>query len=473
MDSSNLGIVTIVGITGDLAKRKLLPALYHLEKDSLLPQDFYIIGTTRSDLKSEVYRRELRKLLKINSPVGERFLNRISVIQADLSQDSGLKNLNQRLQAIEAESGLCLPRLFYLAVPPSAYEDVVASLGSKKVHVCKEGETGQLLIEKPFGTDYKSAQSLARVLTKHFEEKNIYRIDHYLAKETVQNILLFRFRNPLVHDIWNSKFIQHIQISSLESIGIEARSVFYEQTGALRDVVQSHLLQLLALTTMQAPASLDTVDVRAERLKLLKAIKPVSRAVRGQYQGYQEDAKNPKSFVETFAAVEIEIDNPRWRGVPIYLRTGKSMARKLTEITLVYSDPSIENRPDNLLTFSIQPNEGIALNLQAKKPGLSNETQEIVMDYSYDRANNSIKHDAYEKLLLDAMAGDQKLFPSTDEVLESWRIVDDVVKVWSKDGRGLETYRSGAWSTNRSRELLELNGHTWRSKDFDVCSEDG
>lgn len=462
-------ILMIVGITGDLAKRKLLTALFHLEKDTLLPEKFYIVGSTRQDKTSEQYRDELKKEWQIHTPIGERFLKRIHIVKADLTKDEGLDSLNDRLDAIEDESGMCLQRLFYLAVPPTAYENVVASLGSGKVHECSGGKKGSLLIEKPFGQNLETAKSLSAVINRYFAEENVFRIDHYLAKETVQNLLSFRFRNPLVHDIWNSKFINHIQISALEELSVEKRASFYEQTGALRDLVQSHLLQLLALTTMKSPASMSSEDVRAERLKLLKAVKPAAIAARGQYKGYTTDVGNADSFVETFAAVQIEIDNGRWRGVPIYIRTGKSMAQKRTEISLIYNDPSIENCPDNLLTFRIQPNEGIALNLQAKKPGLANETQDIVMDYCYARSNDDITHDAYEKLLMDAIAGDQRLFPSTEEVLESWRVVDDIVEKWTDNGEGLEMYEPGAWSTDGSRAILAENNHQWLAQEAEVC----
>jgi glucose-6-phosphate 1-dehydrogenase len=329
-----------------------------------------------------------------------------------------------------------------------------------------------VLIEKPFGHDVTSAQQLIDLLGQYFDESQLYRIDHYLAKDTVQNILHFRFHNPLVRDIWKSAYIDHVQITAAESIGIEGRVNFYEQTGAVRDFIQSHMLQLVALTAMEDPQDLSAQSVRRAREQILRNLRPInltgSEAVRGQYLSYREEVGKPGSVIETFAAIKVIVDTDRWHDTPIYVRTGKQLAAKLTEINLVYSDEPKEHTT-NILTVRIQPNEGIAVKLIAKKPGLTHETEEILMDYCYALDARRIRHEAYEKLLLDAMNGDQTLFPSATEIMTNWRYVEPLLAQWHAADEGLFHYKSDSWGPPASDGLLADEHIGWINDERGIC----
>lgn len=469
-------LLTIVGISGDLAQRYLLPALYHLEQDHLLPDKLKIVAVSRGQLHIEWLRTNLVEFIKscgdtCDDSSLDSFFDRVELVTADTSQPEGLGNLDDVLKRLEGEAGVCLKRLFYLAIPPAALPLVIDSLGQAKIMDCSHDKPGCVLIEKPFGRDLASAEALSKQLTGYFEESQIYRIDHFLAKETAQNIMYFRTHNPLVRDIWDSKYIDHIQITMAEDIDIEGRVDFYEQTGALRDVLQNHVMQLLALTTMEEPGELKTEAVRSARAKVLASLKPADprSAVRGQYEGYTSENNRAKSTVETFVAVTAQIDNERWRGVPIYLRHGKALEKKLTDITLVFMEKDKEAH-HNLLTIRLQPNEGIAMQLVAKKPGISNQSQDIIMDYCYDERAEGIKHDAYEKLLIDAFNGEPMLFPTTEEIMACWRFVQPLLDEWGKGGDGLEIYAKDSWGPAAADKLLEAEEvGVWIAQDNNVC----
>ncbi len=464
-----------------MSRRKLLPSLYHLEQDNLLPDNFQIVGTTRKNVNKEQFFEDIEQsIIESDSvcevPVLKRLLSKLTIETIDMGDSEHYGSLARLLKQKEEEAGVCSVHLFYLAIPPKVLPRVVDLIGHAQVHKCSHGKPGRILIEKPFGRDLKSANELSEIISSHFDEEQIYRIDHYLAKETTQNILHFRFNNPIVRDIWNSDYVDSIQITAAESIGIEGRVGFYEETGALRDMVQSHLLQLLALTTMERPKELNAQEVRVKREEVLKNLKPISLeeidelVVRGQYEGYREEVNNNKSNVETFVALKATINNDRWRDVPIYLRTGKNLKHKATEITLVYKNNETGSEDDiNLLTMRIQPNEGIALRLRAKKPGLENERQNIVMDYCYVRADDKIKHSAYEKLLVDAMRGDQMLFPTTEEVVNNWKYLDPVLKHWQSSDKAPFEYAANSWGPEAAMNMLADEHDAWMQQDNNIC----
>lgn len=448
--------LVIFGITGDLAHRKLLPALYYLSAQGLLPEQLHIIGITRRgitipDLLERVKSAVEETGKKVDHAGLTRLGERIEIIKMDLLQPDEYVRLNNRLNAIEDDAGMCLNRLFYLAIPAQNFEPVIDNLGKGKLNkACKHGSGARLLIEKPFGYDLASAKELINSLSKHFSEEQIYRIDHYLAKETAQNILTFRFQNPIFKRIWDNRSIKGITITAAESIDIEGRVAFYEQTGALRDLIQSHLLQLLALTTMDEPSSLTANAIHRRKLALLQDVMPIApnkvstQTVRGQYEGYREEVNNPQSNTETFAAIKLKIDSERWRGVPILLQTGKALTKKVVEITLLISTTDHLTK-ENVLTIRIQPDEGISLRLFAKKPGFTEEVEPVEMDFDYDVsfAGLPAQPDAYERVLMDAFRGDKTLFATSDEVLASWRILENVIHEWEKDDEGLHIYKRG------------------------------
>lgn len=462
-------ILVVVGVTGDLSHRKLLPSLYNLENDNLLPKDFRILGTTRRGIRKSDLMRGVKKYIinsgqKVNQKKLDKLFSRLKVSKINLTKAESYHELAKILDEMEHSMNVCTGRLFYLAVPSEAMPKVADLIGHKEVHKCHHGEAGRILIEKPFGRDLKSAQVLSDILDSHFSEEQIYRIDHYLAKETTQNIIHFRFSNPLVEDLWNSHFIDHIQITATESIGIEGRANFYDNTGALRDMVQSHMLQLLALTTMNKPYNLDVENVRREREKVLSLLrifrgdKISSSVLRGQYSNYKRET-GLNSRAETYVALKVEVNNQQWRGVPIYIRTGKGLTEKRTEISLVYKGDKPEDI--NVLTIRIQPNEGISLKLRAKKPGLQADIRDIVMDYGYGKGSDRIRHTAYEKLIVDAMRGDQMLFPSTFEVINSWKFIDPILKYWLKSKNNPEIYPFGSQGPKSADKLIASTDDEW------------
>ncbi len=483
LESLKPTILVIFGINGDLSRRKLLPAIYQLVKQDLLPETFCIVGVTRNEMSNKELLEGMQQTMaesgkKCDPHMLQKLSDMIEMVAMDLLDPAQYAQLRERLNGIENDRGVCMNRLFYLAIPAQIFEPVVAQLGKNDLSKSCQHGTGasRLLVEKPFGYDLASAHELLNVLGEHYSEEQIYRIDHYLAKETAQNILNFRFQNPIFARNWDNKSIKHIMITAAESIGIEGRVAFYEQTGALRDLIQSHLLQLLALVTMEKPKTLTSADVHHQKLELLKSITPIApnmveaNAVRGQYDTYRAEVENADSLSETYAAIRLEIDNPRWEGVPILLRTGKALAEKVVDIAVVFSDED-DLTQENVLTIRIQPNEGIALQLLVKKPGFTNEVEPVQMDFCYRNSfsGQSAHPDAYERVIIDAFRGDKTLFATSFEVIASWEIIESVIHEWAKNDTGLEIYKTGSWGPKAADTLAEKAGMAWVMPDMQVC----
>ncbi len=426
-------ILVIVGISGDLAHRKLLPALAQMARAGALPEQFRVVGISRQALEPAAVIGAHTELAPL-----------VEVFQMNLAEAQEYQHLAERLAAIEAEFGAPTQRLFYLSVPPQVSQPIVEQLGAAGL----AGNGAKLLLEKPFGTDLTSAQDFIAHTQRYFAEDQIYRIDHYLAKEMAQNLLIFRGSNALFQHTWHRDFIERIEILASETIGIEGRAAFYEQTGAMRDLVQSHLLQLAALTLMEVPPASDWSLVHQARLAALEALRPPrpdefgTRVQRGQYRGYRAEVNNPGSVTETFLSLTLSSVDPRWSGVPITLTTGKALDRKATEIRLYYrqnGDPNAANQ----LILRIQPHEGIELCLWAKRPGYDRQLQRVPLDFTYSHHFDGLP-EAYERVLMDAIRSDRSLFASSDEVLASWRILAPLQHAWSLSDEDLRFYEPGS-----------------------------
>ena len=455
--------LVIFGITGDLAQRKLLPALYHLAAFGMLPDTFRVIGVTRQQTTTAHILSRIQEFVPNAQPEIIAWLSeRIEVFQMDLLNTNDYLRLHEHLDGLETVTRTCMHRLFYLAIPAQTYAPIIEQLGKGGLNAsCQHGSgESRVLIEKPFGYNQSSAQDLITLLTSVFSEEQTYRIDHYVAKETAQNIMTFRAQNALFRSIWNNNHVTKIEVTASEKIDIEGRAAFYEQTGALRDLIQSHLLQLLALVTMEDVDSQDATILHHNKLTALQAIVPIApnnvavQAVRGQYQGYRDEVANPRSITETFAAIRVTMDNDRWRGVPILLKTGKALREKTIEIALTISD-HIDASHDSVLTLSIQPNEGVSLALRAKKPGFAHTMQPVEMDFRYKHSFGETHRqpDAYERVIADALRGDRLLFTTGEEVMASWRIVQHVIEEWAKNDTGLHSYPKGSDGPDALRSL--------------------
>ena len=446
-------IIVIFGITGDLAQRKLLPALYHLVKDGLLHEKTLIVGTSRRQISVDEALNKMKLCVLddegICDPGAVHKLSRMfSAYTFDATADGDYQKLLDHLNALEDQHGVCMNRLYYLSIPPQIFLPIVRRLGEQKLNLsCQHGVAAtRLLVEKPFGYDLASAKELIEETGKHFKESQIFRIDHYLAKETAQNILTFRFENPLFQSVWGSKFIKSIDIVANEQIDIEGRASFYDHVGALRDLIQSHLLQLMALVTMDRPENMSSASIHRAKLALLESVEPVpadkiaERAARAQYEGYRDEVENAHSTTETFGALKIFISSERWQNTPITLQTGKALDKKETTITLTFGGGN--SKQTNQLTFNIQPDEGIGIKLLVKKPGFEHTLDTVAMDFSYQRTYNKNGHpDAYERVLVDAVRGDHTLFATSDEILATWRIVEPVLRAWENSSSDLKTYK--------------------------------
>jgi glucose-6-phosphate 1-dehydrogenase len=490
-------IVVIFGASGDLTKRKLLPALYHLEQAGNLPENFAVVGVARRPLEQS-FAADMKEGIESGGGVdaGEEkldaFVGRISYHAMNFDDDSGYEGLKALLASVDEKFGTQGNRLFYLATAPDYFSDIIKYLGEHGMNQPPAREDGRqswvrVIVEKPFGHDLESAKALNDEVNKVFHEEQIFRIDHYLGKETVQNILVFRFANGIFENVWNRNYIDHIEITAAESIGIEGRGPFYEKAGALRDVIQNHVMQLLSFVAMEPPISFEAASVRAEKLKVFRAIKPIHFAdtVRGQYgpgvvdgkpvTGYrEEDRVHPRSQTETYAALRIEIENWRWAGVPIYIRAGKRMATRVTEITIQFKQPPLLLFKDahgtggagiksNIISMRIQPDEGIALRFEAKIPGPSMNIAPVDMDFCYSKAFGVSSANGYERLLLDAMLGDGTLFAHRDEVEATWALLTPVLQNWAKNPiKDFPNYAAGTWGPSTGDALMELDGRKWR-----------
>ena len=490
--------IIIFGASGDLTSRKLIPALYHLCKEKQMPPDFRIIGFARREKSDDSWRGELRAGLEefsrtkpIDEQVWKDFSQHIFYCRGDFTEAEAFKALAVRLDSF-GSAPLKENLLFYLATSPSQFGEVVEQLHTAGLLKKSEGNGGagwqRIVVEKPFGHDLDSAHQLNRELTRYAGESQVFRIDHYLGKETVQNILMFRFSNSIFERLWNRESIDHIQVTVSEALGVGQRGGYYEEAGALRDMVQNHLLQVLSLISMEPPVSLDAESIRDEKVKLLKSIRPMTpedvqrQIVRGQYfagkvdgelrPGYRQEPKvKPDSNVETYVALKLFIDNWRWSGVPFYLRTGKALPLSASEVRVQFRPtPHVlfaaecgQNLDSNSLALRLQPDEGISLRFNGKVPGSSLEVRPVRMHFSYDAEFGAYTPEAYERLLLEATAGDATLFIRRDEVETAWQIVDSIRKSW--DGKPLtnrEFYSAGTWGPVAADDLLAQTGHSWR-----------
>jgi glucose-6-phosphate 1-dehydrogenase len=487
-------ILVLFGATGDLAHRKVVPALYQLWRTNLLPHEFVLVASGRRPYEDAAFRAELRKSLdqfsrvKPEEPIVSEFLDRLVYHQGDYDDDRTFDTLTTRLDHIDADQGTRGNRLYYLATQPSVFAEIIAQLGRCGLdHEHHDAGWRRVIVEKPFGRDLESAIRLNREVGKVFRESQVYRIDHYLGKETVRNILVFRFGNGIFEPIWNRRYVDHVQITVAESIGIENRGAFFEETGTSRDFLQNHLMQLLALVAMEPPASFDADALRDEKVKVVRAIAPMTpdevarNVVRGQYGpgwvaakpvgGYREEHDvDPQSETETFVAARFPIDDWRWSGVPFYLRAGKRLPKRATEIAIqfhqvphrLFKEAAVDPEP-NLLAMRIQPDEGILLRFSSKVPGLGLDVRAVNMDFTYGSAFSVDSPDAYETLILDSLLGDASLFTRADEVEEAWGIVTPILDAWvDAPPPDFPNYEAGTWGPPEADALLERDGRRWR-----------
>ena len=489
--------VVIFGATGDLTHRKLVPALYNLALDGELPPDVRIVGFARREKSDEVFRDGLEEINKQVSRSGhdevlwKEFRGTIQYHQSEFQDDEGYRRLAERLDAIDQERGGKGNRLFYIASAPEFFDDILEHLKRAGLNESAEGCWSRVIVEKPFGTDLATAQHLNQVVNATFEEKDTYRIDHYLGKETAQNLMVLRFANAIFEPLWNSRYIEQVQITCSEHLGMEGgRGAYYDKSGAMRDMVQNHLLQLLSLVAMEPPTDLGADGVRDEKVKVFKSLRPwntpelvAENVVRGQYvegfingnsvPGYcEEDRVNPESKTEAYVALRVMVDTWRWSGVPFYVRMGKRLPKKATEISIHFKEaPNVlfnATRGDqpggNVLVMRIQPDEGISLRMISKLPGSSLRMEPVKMDFHYATSFGKSSPEAYERLLLDAMAGDATLFARRDEVEEAWRFVDHIEEAWheSEHPIAMAEYTAGSWGPKEAEALLERDGNSWR-----------
>ncbi|HEX2855264.1 MAG TPA: glucose-6-phosphate dehydrogenase [Opitutaceae bacterium] len=488
-------VVVIFGASGDLTARKLIPAVYNLSFDNLLPADFFLVGYGRKAIPDEEFRTMAGDAIKefsrreLKSEVWNRVAGHTSYVAGGYDDKAAFEKLAAHIDAIEKKLGRAVQRLFYISTPPSVFAPILLNLGASGLAAkhLDQPQHSKVIIEKPFGKDLESARALNETIRSVFEEHQVYRIDHYLGKETVQDLLVQRFANSIFEPLWNRNFIDSVQITVAEEVGVGTRGGYYEQSGCLRDMIQNHTMQLLALTAMEPPGSLDGESIRDEKVKLLNAIQPLTLGpggdtARAQYaagmmagkpvKGYlEEEGINPQSNTETYAALRLSINNWRWQGVPFYLRSGKRMARRVSEIAIAFKRPpgtlfAEGGRFDlaaNTLSFQIQPDEGLSLILNTKVPGLETRTQPVKMSFRYATTFGSNTPEAYERLVLDAMIGDGTLFIRGDEALASWKLCTPVLEAWAKAGRdGMDTYPAGSWGPPGGDALLAKNNHTWR-----------
>ncbi|OGE09890.1 glucose-6-phosphate dehydrogenase [Candidatus Curtissbacteria bacterium RIFCSPLOWO2_01_FULL_42_26] len=474
----------IFGATGDLAGKKIFPSFFQLYKQQLLPENFKIIAAARSTISTADFTTNLKERVMVKDyKAWDEFAKVITYIPSDVAENLDLEKITETLNEHEKQIGVCTQRIFYMAISPYIYEKAFSNLGTHKMHLgCQiHKNPAKIVIEKPFGHDLKSALKLNSILEKYFTEEQIYRIDHYLGKETVQNIFAFRFGNELFEPVWNRDFVDHVQITLAEPSGIGKRGEYYDKAGALRDIVQNHLLQLVSLVTMDTPQRFEQKAIRAKKQEIIKNIKKLtpgeitSCTVRGQYEGYQQEEKvDATSQTETFAAAKLYIENERWAGVPFYLRTGKKLAGQVTSIIFAFKEKGhkvFENfwekpMPNHVL-LQIQPNEGIGIRLVAKKPGLSTSLEPVDMEFCYKTSFDVAQPDAYERLLIDIIVGDQTLF--LGQVEESWKIIDPIEEVWTTGKPKLHPYKIGSWGPKAAEDLLKRDGRQWLTPLLTIC----
>ncbi len=489
-------VIVIFGASGDLTARKLIPAVYNLASDNLLPAEFFLVGYGRKPIPDEEFRGLAAKAIRdfsrreLQPEIWDRVAANTSYVAGAYEDKAAFDRLAAHIAAIETQVGREMQALFYISTPPSVFEPILQNLGASGLAGKYLGQNhhAKVVIEKPFGRDLDSARHLNGTIRSVFEERQVYRIDHYLGKETVQDLLVQRFANAIFEPLWNRNFIDSVQITVAEDVGVGTRGGYYEQSGCLRDMIQNHTMQLLALTAMEPPVSLDAEAVRDEKVKVLKAIQPLALGpggdvARAQYlkgmtagkavPGYvEEQGINPQSATETYAAIRLSINNWRWQGVPFYLRSGKRLARRVSEIAIRFRRPpgtlfaAADGRFDlacNTLSFQIQPDEGLSLVLNGKIPGLETRTQPVKMSFRYATTFGSNTPEAYERLVLAAMIGDGTLFIRGDETETSWQLYTPVLDFWREQGRtGMDGYPAGSWGPPGADALLARTAHVWR-----------
>jgi glucose-6-phosphate 1-dehydrogenase len=485
----------VFGASGDLAYRKLYPSIYELYRRDLMSDHFYVLGCGRSEYSDSSFRDSVEEALRqdlahFDETKLKSFVEHFFYISGAYEDDAFYRAICPRLQSLDEQFNVSGARVFYLSVPPFLYEPIAEKIGQMKLQCPAASghlQAVRLVIEKPFGKDLKSAQHLDATLHRHFDESQIYRIDHYLGKETVQNLLIFRFANSIFEPVWNRNFIEHVQITVAEEVGVEHRAGYYDTSGALRDMFQNHLLQMLSLVAMEPPVSFDADRIRDEKVKLLRSVRQLTPAdvdryfVRGQYasgsvdneqmKGYLDEKGVPQdSATETFAAGKLFVDNWRWNGVPFYLRTGKRLRKKLTEILITFKTVphsmfragGLEDLPANVLRFQIQPAEGMYLSLQAKRPGSKICMSTLEMEVDYQKVFGVKMPESYQRLLLDCMLGDQTLFTRHDSILASWEILAPVLESWSQQ-KTIEPYSAGGSGPSSQQKLWDGSGSHWSS----------
>ncbi|WP_079988651.1 glucose-6-phosphate dehydrogenase [Candidatus Protochlamydia sp. W-9] len=490
-------ILVIFGATGDLTARKLIPALYNLARDGQLPGHFACVGFARRAKTHDEFREEMLEAVNkfsrskpVEQELWKRFREQLFYHQSEFDDDEGYKSLNQFLEKLDTQMGTKGNRVFYLSIQPSYFPLVVEKLSQHQLtYPVKQvkDKWSRVIIEKPFGRDIESAKQLQQDLVQHLDESQIYRIDHYLGKETVQNLLVFRFGNPIFESVWNNHHIDNIQITVGEEIGIGSRGRFWEEAGMLRDIVQNHVMQLLSLVAMEPPTSLQANSVRGEKVKVIEAIRPIpfdsmeQCVIRGQYgsgfingepvKGYRDEENvDSKSFVETYVALQLSIDNWRWAGVPFYLRAGKRLPKRATEIAITFKkapgylfEGTSALIDSNVLVIRIQPDEGISLRINCKVPALNTVIQPVKMDFRYGSYFGAIPPEAYERLICDCMAGDNTLFARDDEVIMSWKLLTPILEHWQETSpTDFPNYAAGTWGPDRAEEMLKRQGRHWR-----------
>ena len=483
--------LVIFGVTGDLSRKKLMPAIYDLANRGLLPPGFALTGFARRDWATEDFGQVVYEAVKehARTPFRQEVWDRLSegfrFVQGAFDDDDAFDRLEQTVTELDAERGTGGNHAFYLSIPPSAFPVVCKQLARSGLSDQATPGWRRVVIEKPFGHDLASARELNAIVNDVFPEDSVFRIDHYLGKETVQNVLALRFANQLFEPIWNANYVDHVQITMAEDIGLGGRAGYYDGIGAARDVIQNHLLQLLAFTAMEEPTSFSSDELRAEKIKILKAVKlalPLDgTTARGQYTGgwqggeqvpglTEEEGFNPESSTETFAAITCEVETRRWAGVPFYLRTGKRLGRRVTEIAVVFKraphlpfDATMtEELGQNALVIRVQPDEGVTMRFGSKVPGNQMEVRDVTMDFGYGSAFTEASPEAYERLILDVLLGEPSLFPVNEEVERSWEILDPVIEHWAADKGGPDVYPAGSWGPDSSAEMLARTGRVWR-----------
>ena len=483
--------LVIFGVTGDLSRKKLMPAVYDLANRGLLPPGFALVGFARRDWADQDFGAQVKESVKQyartpwSEEVWEQLATGIRFVSGEFDDDAAFDRLKETIEKLDKERGTNGNHAFYLSIPPKAFAQVCQQLSRSGLASPKPDEFRRVVIEKPFGHDLESSRELNNVVESVFPPESVFRIDHYLGKETVQNILALRFANQMFEPLWNANHIDHVQITMAEDIGVGGRAGYYDGIGAARDVIQNHLLQLLALTAMEEPVSFDADDLRAEKEKVLSAVRLPKdlgkHTARGQYAGgwqggehvlgfLEEDGMNPESISETYAAMRLDINTRRWAGVPFYLRAGKRLGRRVTEIAVVFkrapqqlfAESQTSALGANALVIRVQPDEGVTIRFGSKVPGVGMQVRDVTMDFGYGHAFTEASPEAYERLILDVLLGDAPLFPRHREVELSWMILDPIEKFWEKQPGQPEQYRPGTWGPSSADEMLSRDGRAWR-----------